>query len=191
MRRSFVASGICPFIQYRGILVAPRIRARSDHCGGPRQKKLSWPSHYQPVTDRLADACGQLLEGKMIRGVTRFYGLGTRSKALTLDGSKRLCPSRTARRSAIWPWTSSRRTRGMQCQGSPRSDPAPGALGRTRSFPKDLASLFRGDGQAWSGNDRSNRVGKGNQVHQHRPAHKVVKSARWLYAARPAQTAVA
>jgi transposase len=64
-----------PMFEFRVVLVVPRRRVWCDHCGGPRLERLSWLSRYQRVTDRLAEACGRLLQGMAIQGVARFYGL--------------------------------------------------------------------------------------------------------------------
>lgn len=65
-----------PLFEYRVVLVVPRRRLWCEHCGGPRLEHLSWLSRYRRVTDRLAEACGRLLEGMTVQGVARFYGLG-------------------------------------------------------------------------------------------------------------------
>lgn len=64
-----------PIFEYRVVLIVPRRRVWCDHCDGPRLERLSWLSRYQRVTDRLAEACGRLLEGMTIQGVARFYDL--------------------------------------------------------------------------------------------------------------------
>lgn len=64
-----------PIFEHRVVLVVPRRRVWCEHCGGPRLERLSWLSRYRRVTDRLAEACGRLLEGMSIQGVARFYGL--------------------------------------------------------------------------------------------------------------------
>lgn len=47
-----------------------------DNCGGPRLEKLSWLGRYQRVTDRLAQACSQLLRSSNIKAVAAFFDLG-------------------------------------------------------------------------------------------------------------------
>ena len=64
-----------PIFEHRVVLVVPRRRVWCEHCGGPRLERLSWLSRYRRVTDRLAEACGRLLEGMSIQAVARFYGL--------------------------------------------------------------------------------------------------------------------
>ena len=64
-----------PLFEYRVVLVVPRRRVWCERCGGPRLEKLGWLGRYQRVTDRLAEACGRLLEGMTIQGVSRFYEL--------------------------------------------------------------------------------------------------------------------
>lgn len=65
-----------PIFEHRVVLVVPRRRLWCEHCGGPRLERLRWLSRYRRVTDRLAEACGRLLEGMTIQGVAQFYGLG-------------------------------------------------------------------------------------------------------------------
>src|SRR5690606_36116339 len=50
-----------PLFQHRVVLVVPRRRVWCEQCGGPQLERLSWLSRYQRLTDRLADACSQLL----------------------------------------------------------------------------------------------------------------------------------
>jgi len=64
-----------PLFEHRVVLIVPRRRLWCEHCGGPRLERLSWLSRYRRVTERLAEACGRLLEGMTIQGVARFYGL--------------------------------------------------------------------------------------------------------------------
>lgn len=64
-----------PIFEHRVVLVLPRRRLWCDHCGGPRLEQLSWLSRYQRVTDRLAEACGRLLQAMPIQAVANFYGL--------------------------------------------------------------------------------------------------------------------
>jgi len=64
-----------PLFEHRVVLIVPRRRLWCEHCGGPRLERLSWLSRYRRVTERLAEACGRLLEGMTIQGVARFYAL--------------------------------------------------------------------------------------------------------------------
>jgi len=61
---------------HRVVLHVPRRRPWCDSCGGPRLDKLSWLGRYQRVTDRLAQACGQLLHSSDIKAVAAFFDLG-------------------------------------------------------------------------------------------------------------------
>jgi len=82
-----------PLFEYRVVLVVPRRRLWCDRCGGPRLEQLSWLSRYQRVTDRLADACGRLLQGMTIQGVSRFYGLNWHTvKAIDMSRLKASLP---------------------------------------------------------------------------------------------------
>lgn len=65
-----------PLFQYRVVLVVPRRRVWCLQCGSPQLERLSWLSRYQRVTDRLADACGQLLRAASVQAVASFYSLG-------------------------------------------------------------------------------------------------------------------
>lgn len=65
-----------PLFQHRVVLVVPRRRVWCEQCGGPHLERLSWLSRYQRVTDRLADACSQLLRAASVQAVAAFYGLG-------------------------------------------------------------------------------------------------------------------
>lgn len=65
-----------PLFQYRVVLHVPRRRVWCDQCGGPRLEKLSWLGRYQRVTDRLADACSQLLQASTVQAVAAFFDLG-------------------------------------------------------------------------------------------------------------------
>lgn len=62
--------------EYRVVLHVPRRRLWCDSCGGPRLEKLSWLGRYQRVTDRLAQACSQLLRSSNIQAVAAFFDLG-------------------------------------------------------------------------------------------------------------------
>ena len=65
-----------PLFQYRVVLHVPRRRLWCDRCAGPRLERLSWLGRYQRVTDRLAQACSQLLRASTVQAVAAFYGLG-------------------------------------------------------------------------------------------------------------------
>ncbi len=65
-----------PLFEYRVVLHVPRRRLWCDQCGGPRLERLSWLGRYQRVTDRLAQACSQLLKASTVQAVAGFYGLG-------------------------------------------------------------------------------------------------------------------
>jgi transposase len=65
-----------PLFQHRVVLVVPRRRVWCDQCGGPQLERLAWLSRYQRITDRLADACSQLLRVTTVQAVGSFYGLG-------------------------------------------------------------------------------------------------------------------
>lgn len=65
-----------PIFEHRVVLIVPRRRLWCPDCGGPRLEQLSWLSRYQRVTDRLAEACGRLLQAMPIQAVAAFYGLG-------------------------------------------------------------------------------------------------------------------
>ena len=65
-----------PIFEHRVVLVVPRRRLWCERCGGPQLEKLSWLGRYQRVTDRLAEACSQLLRGTSVQTVADFYGLG-------------------------------------------------------------------------------------------------------------------
>ena len=62
--------------EYRVVLHVPRRRLWCDSCGGPRLEKLNWLGRYQRVTDRLAQACSQLLRSSNIKAVAAFFDLG-------------------------------------------------------------------------------------------------------------------
>ena len=62
--------------EYRVVLHVPRRRLWCDSCGGPHLEKLSWLGRYQRVTDRLAQACSQLLRSSSIKAVAAFFDLG-------------------------------------------------------------------------------------------------------------------
>lgn len=65
-----------PLFEYRVVLYVPRRRLWCEQCGGPRLERLSWLGRYQRVTDRLAQACSQLLQSSNVQAVARFYDLG-------------------------------------------------------------------------------------------------------------------
>ena len=65
-----------PLFQYRVVLHVPRRRLWCDRCDGPQLEKLGWLGRYQRVTDRLAQACSQLLRASTVQAVAAFYGLG-------------------------------------------------------------------------------------------------------------------
>lgn len=65
-----------PLFEYRVVLVVPRRRVWCEQCGGPRLERLAWLSRYQRVTDRLAEACSQLLRATSVQAVASFYSLG-------------------------------------------------------------------------------------------------------------------
>lgn len=65
-----------PLFEYRVVLHVPRRRVWCDRCGGPRLEKLSWLGRYQRVTDRLAQACSQLLRSSNVQAVAAFFDLG-------------------------------------------------------------------------------------------------------------------
>lgn len=64
-----------PLFEHRVVLVVPRRRVWCDRCGGPQLERLAWLSRYQRVTDRMADACSQLLRAASVQAVASFYGL--------------------------------------------------------------------------------------------------------------------
>lgn len=76
MRRRHGEYGELPLFQYRVVLHVPRRRLWCDSCGGPRLERLSWLGRYQRVTDRLAQACSQLLRSSNIQAVAAFFSLG-------------------------------------------------------------------------------------------------------------------
>lgn len=65
-----------PLFEHRVVLVVPRRRLWCKGCDGPRLEKLSWLGRYQRVTNRMADACEQLLRATTVQTVAQFYGLG-------------------------------------------------------------------------------------------------------------------
>ena len=65
-----------PIFQYRVVLVVPRRRLWCERCEGPQLEKLSWLSRYRRVTDRLAEACSQLLRAASVQAVAEYYDLG-------------------------------------------------------------------------------------------------------------------
>lgn len=65
-----------PLFDYRVVLHVPRRRLWCEQCGGPRLERLAWLGRYQRVTERLARACGQLLQAATVQAVAVFYGLG-------------------------------------------------------------------------------------------------------------------
>ncbi|MGE8453108.1 MAG: ISL3 family transposase [Pseudomonadales bacterium] len=65
-----------PLFEYRVVLHVPRRRLWCDQCGGPRLERLAWLGRYQRVTDRLAQACSQLLQSSNVQAVARFFDLG-------------------------------------------------------------------------------------------------------------------
>jgi len=65
-----------PLFEYRVVLHVPRRRLWCEQCGGPRLERLSWLGRYQRVTDRLAQACSQLLQSSNVQAVARFFDLG-------------------------------------------------------------------------------------------------------------------
>jgi transposase len=65
-----------PLFQHRVVLVVPRRRVWCEQCGGPQLERLGWLSRYQRVTDRLAEACSQLLRSANVQAVAQFYDLG-------------------------------------------------------------------------------------------------------------------
>lgn len=64
-----------PLFQYRVVLVVPRRRLWCERCAGPQLERLSWLGRYQRVTDRLAEACSQLLHSASVQAVSQFYAL--------------------------------------------------------------------------------------------------------------------
>lgn len=65
-----------PLFEYRVVLHVPRRRLWCERCGGPRLERLGWLGRYQRVTDRLAQACSQLLQSSNVQAVARFFDLG-------------------------------------------------------------------------------------------------------------------
>lgn len=65
-----------PLFEHRVVLVVPRRRLWCKHCDGPQLEKLSWLGRYQRVTNRLAEACEQLLRATTVSTVAAFYDLG-------------------------------------------------------------------------------------------------------------------
>ncbi|EFK95158.1 transposase, IS204/IS1001/IS1096/IS1165 family protein [sediment metagenome] len=65
-----------PLFEYRVVLHVPRRRVWCEGCGGPRLEKLSWLGRYQRVTDRLTQACSQLLRSSNVQAVAAFFDLG-------------------------------------------------------------------------------------------------------------------
>jgi transposase len=65
-----------PLFEHRVVLIVPRRRLWCDKCDGPQLEQLSWLGRYQRVTNRLADACNQLLRATTVQTVATFYGLG-------------------------------------------------------------------------------------------------------------------
>lgn len=65
-----------PLFEHRVVLVVPRRRVWCEQCGGPQLERLSWLGRYQRVTDRLAEACSQLLRVASVQAVAQFYALG-------------------------------------------------------------------------------------------------------------------
>lgn len=65
-----------PLFEYRVVLHVPRRRLWCEQCGGPRLERLSWLGRYQRVTDRLTQACSQLLQSSNVQAVARFFDLG-------------------------------------------------------------------------------------------------------------------
>ena len=65
-----------PLFEYRVVLHVPRRRLWCEQCGGPRLERLSWLGRYQRVTDRLGQACSQLLQSSNVQAVARFFDLG-------------------------------------------------------------------------------------------------------------------
>lgn len=73
-----------PLFEYRVVLVVPRRRVWCEHCGGPQLERLAWLGRYQRLTNRLAEACCQLLRSATVQAVAAFYGLGWH-KVKTVD----------------------------------------------------------------------------------------------------------
>lgn len=76
-----------PLFEYRVVLHVPRRRLWCDQCDGPRLERLAWLGRYQRVTDRLAEACSQLLQSSNIQAVARFFELGWHT-VKTLDKTR-------------------------------------------------------------------------------------------------------
>lgn len=76
-----------PLMALQVRLVVPRRRVWCEQCGGPRLEKLTWLGRYQRVTDRLAEAVGQLLESSNILAVAGFFQLGWHT-VKTLDKAR-------------------------------------------------------------------------------------------------------
>ena len=77
-----------PLFERRVVLVVPRRRVWCDRCGGPQLERLSWLGRYRRVTDRLAEACSQLLRAASVQAVASFYALGWHTvKAIDLEAS--------------------------------------------------------------------------------------------------------
>lgn len=76
---------------YKVVLHVPRRRLWCDSCDGQHLEKLSWLGRYQCVTDRLAQACSQLLRSSNTKAVTAFFDLGWHiDKALLLATTERI-----------------------------------------------------------------------------------------------------
>ena len=65
-----------PLFEHRVVLVVPRRRLWCERCGGPQLERLSWLGRYQRLTNRLAEACSQLLRAASVQAVAGFYSLG-------------------------------------------------------------------------------------------------------------------
>jgi len=76
-----------PLFEYRVVLHMPRRRLWCEQCGGPRLERLAWLGRYQRVTDRLAQACSQLLQSSNVQAVARFFDLGWHT-VKTLDKAR-------------------------------------------------------------------------------------------------------
>lgn len=76
-----------PLFEYRVVLHVPRRRLWCEQCGGPRLERLAWLGRYQRVTDRLAQACSQLLQSSNVQAVARFFELGWHT-VKTLDKAR-------------------------------------------------------------------------------------------------------
>ncbi|MDF3941430.1 helix-turn-helix domain-containing protein, partial [Achromobacter denitrificans] len=76
-----------PLFEYRVVLHVPRRRLWCEQCGGPRLERLAWLGRYQRVTDRLAQACSQLLQSSNVQAVARFFDLGWHT-VKTLDKAR-------------------------------------------------------------------------------------------------------